>query len=98
MHDKLFEHQRNLQREDLIRYGKEVGLERGAFTECLDSGRFAAEWKLDVEEGRRYGVTGTPTFFVNGRLIVGTVPAAAFSEVIDEELAEGASSPPGRTD
>jgi protein-disulfide isomerase len=41
----------------------------------------------DIAEGTRLGVTGTPTFFVNGRLLVGAQPLAAFVSVIEGELA-----------
>ena len=44
------------------------------FDQCLDSGKHAAEWQKDVEEGARYGVTGTPAFFINGRLLAGAQP------------------------
>ena len=44
-------------------------------------------------EGARLGITGTPTFFINGRILVGAQPFEAFAKIIDEELALGR---PGR--
>ena len=41
----------------------------------------------DVEEGTRVRVTGTPTFFINGRLLVGAQPLESFLRVSEEELA-----------
>jgi protein-disulfide isomerase len=41
----------------------------------------------DVDEGASYGVTGTPAFFINGRMLSGAQPLEAFTTVIDEELA-----------
>ena len=41
----------------------------------------------DIEEGTRAGVTGTPAFFINGRLISGAQPLEQFVQIIDEELA-----------
>ena len=41
----------------------------------------------DVEEGTRVRVTGTPTFFINGRLLVGAQPLESFIHVNVEELA-----------
>ena len=38
-------------------------------------------------EGKRLGVTGTPTFYVDGRELVGAVPYDNFTKTIDEELA-----------
>jgi protein-disulfide isomerase len=40
-----------------------------------------------VEEGTRVGVTGTPAFFINGRLVSGAQPLERFVRVIEEELA-----------
>jgi protein-disulfide isomerase len=41
----------------------------------------------DIKEGSAIGVSGTPAFFINGRLISGAQPAEAFIEIIEEELA-----------
>jgi protein-disulfide isomerase len=87
MHDKLFENQAKLQVEALKQSAAEIGLDAASFNECLDSGKHAAEWRKDMEEGERYGVTGTPAFFINGRLLAGAQPLEAFTAVIDEELA-----------
>ena len=43
--------------------------------------------KEDIEEGNRVGVTGTPGFFINARLVSGAQPLEAFARVIDDELA-----------
>jgi protein-disulfide isomerase len=40
----------------------------------------------DLDDGRRYGVTGTPTFFVNGRVIRGAQPYAQFKSQLDAAL------------
>ncbi len=42
----------------------------------------------NVEEGTRVGVTGTPTFFINGRLVSGAQSMESFVRVIEEELAQ----------
>ena len=42
----------------------------------------------DVDEGTRAGVTGTPAFFINGRLLSGAQPLESFTRVIEEELAQ----------
>ena len=66
---------------------KEVGLDAVAFESCLGSGKFLAAIKVDMEEGNRVGVSGTPAFFINGRQISGAQPLEAFTRVIDDELA-----------
>ncbi|AKF87406.1 hypothetical protein MFUL124B02_42210 [Myxococcus fulvus 124B02] len=53
---------------------------------ALDSGKFDAVIAEDSREGTRVGAGGTPTFFINGRPILGAVPVDQFRRVIDEEL------------
>jgi protein-disulfide isomerase len=86
MHDALFANQKSLQVSDLKRYAAELGLAPAAFNECLDSGRQQARWQGHREAGTRYGVAGTPAFFVNGRPLSGAQAFDAFAQVIDEEL------------
>jgi len=86
MHDRIFENQARLLVSDLKRYAGELGLDTQAFEQCLDSGRHAPDWKRDLEEGTRYGVSATPAFFINGRPLVGAVPFENFAQVIDDEL------------
>jgi len=86
MHDRLFADQQALQVEALKKSAVELGLDATAFDECLDSGRHTREWQQDQAEGARYGITATPAFFVNGRLLVGAQPFEGFVQAIDEEL------------
>jgi protein-disulfide isomerase len=62
----------------------------GQTGECLDSGRSRAAIDADIGEGTRLGVSGTPTFFVNGRPLVGNLPLAVFQRAIERELAQSA--------
>ena len=87
-HDKLFTNQTALASSDLLTYASELELDVDAFTECLETGRFRDEVLDDMNEGRSYGVTGTPTFFINGVRLVGAQPLEAFQSIIDEELAK----------
>ena len=86
-HDKLFAGPPNSSPELFNGIAKEVGLDTAAFETCLGSGKFDAAIKKDIEEGKRAGVTGTPAFFINGRLVGGAQPLEAFTRVIDDELA-----------
>ena len=87
MHDLLFAHQDKLEAADLKKNAADLGLDTAAFDQCLDSGRHAEGWRKDTEEAERYGVSSTPAFFINGRLLVGAQPYEAFAQVIDDELA-----------
>jgi protein-disulfide isomerase len=86
MHDKLFANQRALDRASLEKYAQELGLNMDKFKAAMDSGKFNAQIEADSAEGTRLGANGTPTFFVNGRTLVGAQPFEAFKKVIDEEL------------
>jgi protein-disulfide isomerase len=93
MHDRLFAANGKLQIADLKAQASELGLDGEAFGACLDGGKLAALVKADMEAGQRYGVSGTPAFFVNGRFISGAQPYEAFARVIDDELARSAAKP-----
>ena len=86
MHDRLFANQNKLQVADLKEHAGALGLDAAAFTQCLDSGRHTADMQKDVEAGAGYGVSGTPSFFINGRPVVGAQPFEGFAQVIDDEL------------
>jgi protein-disulfide isomerase len=97
MHDRLFANQAKLAPADLKEHAVALGLDATAFNQCLDSGKYTAEWRRDSEEATRLGLSGTPAFFVNGRLLSGAQPYEAFAAVIDEELAlaESKKTPSG---
>jgi protein-disulfide isomerase len=85
-HDLLFDHQTQATTEDFKRFADQLKLDPKSFASCLDSGKQRAAVKSDLEEGARLGITGTPTFFINGRMLVGAVPLETFRKVIDSEV------------
>ncbi|GMU59866.1 MAG: hypothetical protein AMXMBFR34_16290 [Myxococcaceae bacterium] len=87
LHDALFESQ-ELEPEAMKLQAQRLGLDAAKFDSCLDSGRTAALVKRDLTAGQKAGVTGTPAFFINGRMLSGARPEDEFKKVIDEELAE----------
>jgi protein-disulfide isomerase len=87
MHDRMFDAQDKLDVADLKASAKSLGLDAAKFDACLDSGKMAARVKENREAGAAVGVSGTPAFFINGRLLSGAQPLEKFKEVIDEELA-----------
>jgi len=86
MHDKLFANQQALDRASLEKYAQELGLDMSKFRAALDSGKFKDKVDAEDREGAAVGVTGTPTFFVNGTRLVGAQPIDAFKAIIDKEL------------
>lgn len=92
MHDKLFSNQQALSPADLKRNAADLGLDVKVFGTCVESGAKAAEWQRDLRDGQRYGVSGTPTLFINGRLIRGASTFEAVSAVVEEEIALAAEA------
>ncbi len=86
MHDKLFANQQALDRASIEKYAQEIGLDMNKFKAALDSNKFDAEITKDSNEGMQAGANGTPTFFINGRMLVGAQPIDQFKAIIDEEL------------
>nr|WP_128796374.1 thioredoxin domain-containing protein [Corallococcus coralloides] len=86
MHDKLFANQRALDRASLEKYAQEIGLNVSKFKTDLDSSKYDKQIEADMADGSAKGANGTPTFFINGRTLVGAQPFEAFKKVIDEEL------------
>ncbi|HRW03518.1 MAG TPA: thioredoxin domain-containing protein [Caldilineaceae bacterium] len=74
--------------EVLQQYASELGLDTVSFNDCMDNQSYAAEIQADFEEGQRAGVSGTPTFYVNGQPLVGAQPFAAFVQLIEAELSK----------
>jgi Na+/H+ antiporter NhaA len=82
MHDLLLAHQDALRASDLLRYAEELGLDVDRFEESLRSHSFAARVADDVDSADLSGVSGTPTFFVNGRRHYGAYDIATLSAAV----------------
>ena len=86
MNKKLFNSQQDLKVESLKKYAQEVKLNSKKFDECLDSGKYGDRVKKEIEEGSSLGVSGTPAYFINGRMVSGARPFEDFQAIIEEEL------------
>jgi len=89
-HDLLYANAPKAEAADLKSYAEEIGLDVPAFEKCVASGKFRDVVQKDVDEGNRLGVTGTPTFYINGRLLSGAQPFESFATIIDEEISRAA--------
>jgi len=85
-HDTLYANSPKAAVEELKTYAKEVGINTASFEQCFTSGKYKGLVQKDLSEGAQLGLTGTPTFFINGREMSGAQPVEAFAAVIDEEL------------
>jgi protein-disulfide isomerase len=93
-HDALFGNQQDLSRDAMVRYASQVQVANiQQFTSCLDTQKYMNKVQGDLNAGMGYSVTGTPTFFINGNILVGAQSFQTFSKFIDSEMAQaGASS------
>jgi protein-disulfide isomerase len=90
-HDKLVASSVSLNREQFIEFAEEIGISVPTFTACLDNERHLEEVNSDYADAAALGITGVPTFFINGRAITGALRFEAFARVLDEALAETTS-------
>ncbi len=98
MHDVLFDNQRqwsDIDTADAVsifnQYANSMQLDETAFSSCLNNGKYIEEINKDLRDGRSYGVSGTPGFFIgNDQVgyieIKGAQPFESFKRVIDAQL------------
>ena len=85
-HDVLYAGAPDGSEAALAAAAERVGLDTAKYRACMASDEAALEVQKHVDEGARYGVTGTPGFFVNGRFVNGAVPLETFVQIVEEEL------------
>lgn len=86
-HDKLFLDQEHHEPSDLLRFAQEVGAEQAAFQTCLSKPDILQAVEGDLRLGIEAGVRGTPTFFLNGIRIEGSLDEQALVRMLDAALA-----------
>ncbi len=87
-HDKIFDNQQLLSNESLKQWASDLGLDTKKFSDCLDSGKMASEVKKDLRDAKSYGVTRTPTIFINGIVVEGAQPYSVYQQIIRQELSK----------
>jgi protein-disulfide isomerase len=86
MHDLLLKRSPTLDRSSLIKYAQELGLDLKKFTASLDEKKHVQEIEQDKKLALDMDLYNTPTFFINGRRVVGERPFEYFKKIIEEEL------------
>ena len=81
----LYNNQESLDTASLKEFAAQIGLDRKRFDADLDSGKYAAEVRKDMADGESYGITSTPTIFVNG-VKVRLFSAEGFKKAIERAL------------
>lgn len=89
--DVLF-YSKQLDINNLKEHAHVLKLDEQRFNKCLDDGAETAAVKKDLEEGKHLGLSGTPSFFVNGHFISGAVEYGALKEMVDQQLAVAQNS------
>ena len=74
-------------KEKGVEFLKDSGIDMAKWNDCYDNKKTLPKVKAQMAEGAALGVTGTPAFFVNGRMLVGAQPFEKFKDIIDDELA-----------
>jgi protein-disulfide isomerase len=97
-HDRLFENQQALAREDLERYAASIpGVRMPRFRAALDRHTHRASIEANQTLARQLGATGTPGFFINGRNLRGAQPIEAFRALVEEVRTEARARVEGGT-
>jgi len=98
MYDALFEKQKEWNNQEtnkaldlFSQYASEMQLGQKEFDSCLKNGKYIEEIKKDLDDGRAYGISGTPGFFIGNEQIgfvelKGAQPFESFKKVIDIQL------------
>ena len=88
-HDLLYDNQSSgYSDENLVALATEAGLDTGRFERDYKSSRYERLVRADFQRGLNLGVNGTPTFFINGRMLVGLQPVGVFEDVIEDARRE----------
>jgi len=88
MHDLIFASPKDLSPATYLRYAGEMGLDIDQYKSDISSTSVRKVVDDDLATARKLGVSGTPSFFINGRFLSGAQPYGSFARVIDEELAK----------
>ncbi len=91
-HDLLFEQQYPGIGWDFVKLAQQSSLDVRAFSLCLHTHHYAEEVKGDLQDAFKLGVTSTPTFFINGRPLVGARSVEEFKFLIDKALSNASQS------
>jgi protein-disulfide isomerase len=84
-HDEIF-HSKELDVDQLKAQARALKLDTAEFDKCLDTGEEAAAVEKDKKEGIRLGISGTPSFFINGHYLSGALDYAALRQVVEQQL------------
>lgn len=85
-HDKLFENQGNMSVQKINEIAQGLGLNMAQFDNCTSSRKYSERLDKNYKEGMDAGIFATPTYFINGKPIVGVNNFAGFEQIVAEEI------------
>lgn len=86
MHDLLLSRSPKLNRDSLIAYAGELGLDVQKFTDAIDSKKYDPAIDADLKLAESLDLYNTPTLYINGRQLIGDRPLAVLKKIVDQEL------------
>jgi protein-disulfide isomerase len=103
-HDVLFanqgaENSSTFSDANLAAFARSAGLDQARFVDCLSSGTYAARVEQDAADAKQAGIDSSPSFLINGALLVGASPYDEFAHIIENVLKgnyEDFPAPPGQ--
>jgi len=84
MHDKIFANQDDMLEADLKKYARQIGLDENKFNSCLSSNKYNKEIVEDLNNGVKLGVGRTPTWFMNGYKIEGSITLDQWKDLVEK--------------
>lgn len=72
--------------EDITQTAAALGLDMNKFNDCFTTSKYTKNIDTDMADGQKVNVTSTPTFYINGQIVVGAVPYSTFKTIIDQQL------------
>lgn len=93
MHELIIKNQGKIRYHDLVGYAQEIGLDMVAFKDALNTRRLRTRVIRDMEAGRELRVFATPTYYVNGTLLIGARTTSEFRTLVDTFIRRPAIAP-----
>jgi protein-disulfide isomerase len=86
MHDLLLVRSPKLDRASLLSYAEELALDMKTFTEAIDTEKYGAAIDADLKLAESLDLYNTPTYYINGRQLIGDRPLEVLKKIVEEEL------------
>jgi len=84
MYDKLLQNQGVSSADQLLALANQIGADLTKFQNCLSQRKYLPQIQKDLADGQAFGITGTPTYFINGYKLAGDVPLDVFIQIIEQ--------------